>query len=399
MPSTRSYPFRRLGVDHMIVGSSRIWWQLEPSFHEPGPHVFQLQFGRTGNQNAHDWVNVGLPLEDAFYATDDAQRDFGKILTAHYRVALTTGTSTYVSLPTSCIGQLPEKDWLEAREIMRKERLRHSIVSPEGVLLRRFRYGTRCTKCLDFLTEDITNSECPECNGTGFVIGYHPPVPCQCYDLSPLSIDESQNEEQGTVQEEGDGTLVKARVIGFPMLQKLDVWVNCSSDERWIIHRVTRGACVRNVPVVLDVEMRLAPFTHQVYKLSLEDAGDDVTSPGPGDGDIVVDQDFGGDDNLSYVLATGEGVEGATMLAFKHSDYQAAQPGRPAASLAVAGTMTVGGGRWEEAVNLNPGAYVLVFEKPGHFGPDIISINIPKPVTTSSSIPSSSAPDDGFWDV
>jgi len=34
MPGTEFYPFRRLAVDHMIVGTSRIWWEMHRDFLE-----------------------------------------------------------------------------------------------------------------------------------------------------------------------------------------------------------------------------------------------------------------------------------------------------------------------------------------------------------------------------
>jgi hypothetical protein len=43
MPFTANYPFRRLFVDHMIDGVSRVWWQLDPALAVTSPLTFQLQ--------------------------------------------------------------------------------------------------------------------------------------------------------------------------------------------------------------------------------------------------------------------------------------------------------------------------------------------------------------------
>lgn len=144
MSQERIFPFRRVSVDHMVRGVSRVWWQLEKLFKEPGPYVFQLQFGRTGLRNASDWVDVGTPVTNGYFAFDPAWREAGYTLTTHYRVKLTTPQNVYVSQATSAFGELTERDWLLAREIVRKEQLRHRLVSIPGFLIKPMRYGVAC---------------------------------------------------------------------------------------------------------------------------------------------------------------------------------------------------------------------------------------------------------------
>jgi hypothetical protein len=126
MTQARIFPFRRVSVDHMVRGVTRVWWQLEKLFNDPGPYTFQLQFGRTGLRDAGDWKNVGQATVNNYYAEDPAFREAGYDLLAHYRVVLTTPQGTYVSQPANCFGELTEKDWVLAREIIRKEQLRQA---------------------------------------------------------------------------------------------------------------------------------------------------------------------------------------------------------------------------------------------------------------------------------
>ena len=154
MPGTEGYPFRRLAVDHFIRGTSRIWWEMDRQFRDTFPYVFQLQTGSTGNPNSTDWVDVGSTVSNACFALDDERRqgNYGKRLLTHYRVKLTTVEDTYVSQPVATYGEMNAKDWLFAREINRKESLRHGLVSREGFLLKRMRFGAPCTACLDPMT-------------------------------------------------------------------------------------------------------------------------------------------------------------------------------------------------------------------------------------------------------
>lgn len=407
MSTQRLFPFRRVAVDHMIRGVTRVWWQLEPAFNDPGARVFQLQFGNTALRDSPDWHNVGAPVTDGYLAYDAEWRNSGSDLLTHYRVTLTTDKDIYVSRAVSCFGELAERDWVLAREIIRKEQLRHKYVSVSGYLLKPYRFGRPCTRCRDQLTGEVLDSNCPVCNGTSFEVGYHPPLPLQCWDLSPQTISEHQDLNlKGTTRENAE---VTARVIGFPTINRNDIWVNGSSDERWLVHEIEVAAAMRGVPLVYNIRMGLIPFASPVY--AIEVGGEPAERPGPalpliGCGSIPVDHNHGGADNLVYRDGAHCPVVGARIYVFPKDIFDAAHPDLPDRNLAIAATTTRANGRWTDTLMLDPGDYALVFEKPGEYGPDVSFLCVvPDDVSSSCAwLPSeSSAPGGGnnnvndFW--
>jgi len=265
MTQQRIFPFRRVSVDHMVRGVSRIWWQLDPLFNEPGPYVFQLQHGHTGLRDTTDWKDVGSPVVNGYNAFDPAWHEGGYDILSHYRIKLTTPSNVYISQAANCFGELTERDWLLSREIIRKEQLRHRLVSVSGYLVKPYRFGKFCTRCRDQLSQEILDSNCPVCSGTGYEVGYHPPLAMQCWDLSPEVIEEHvDNQVKGSTRE---NAYVSARVIGFPALNKNDIWVNGSNDERWRIETIQVLAELRGVPIVYNVKMGLLPFNNSVYAI------------------------------------------------------------------------------------------------------------------------------------
>lgn len=387
MTQTRIFPFKRISVDHMIRGKTRVWWQLEPVFNDAGPYSFQLQYGRTGLKDATDWKNVGAPVVNGYTAYDEAWRESGYDKTIHYRVILTTSNSTYVSQAANCFGELPEKEWLLSREIIRKEQLRNKLVASPGYLIKPMRYGKLCSRCRDPLTKEITDNDCPECSGTGFEIGFHPPLAMQCWDLSPPSIDEDiDNEVKGTTRNQ---PYVTARVIGFPAINKYDVWVNATSDDRWSVDGIKVVAAIRNVPVIYDLKLGLLPYTNMIY--TVEVGGEAPARSGPvlpmtGCGEIAVDQDYLGPDSLIYKPADGCPVAGADVYAFKKSDFDATGI-NISRELAVATTTTRVNGRWGNSLKLDPAEYVLLYEKLGEFGPDMYNLTVTAPAAFKASDP------------
>lgn len=379
MSQPRIFPFKRVSVDHMVRGTTRIWWQLESAFNDVGPYSFQLQVGRTGLKDAADWENVGDPVVNGYMAADPVWRESGYDNTLHYRVVLKTPTTTYVSQAASCFGQLNTRDLVLAQEIVRKERVRNTLVSAPGYLLKRMRYGKACTRCLDPLTKEITDNDCPECSGSGFAVGWHPPLAMQCWDLSPQTIEEDvDNNVKGNTR---NNPYVTARVIGFPAVNKWDVWVNANSDERWAVESIKIVAAIRNIPLVYELKLGLLPFSNSVYAVEVGGETSDrvgPTLPVTGCGLIPVDHDYLGPDSLVYQPLDGCPVAGASIFVIKQADFDTHGITVDRA-LAIGGTTTRVNGRWASSVKLDPGTYVLIFEKPGEYGPDAHVLTVTDP--------------------
>lgn len=258
-------PFDRVVVSFIIRGGTRVMWSLRPTFTDPGPLTFRLEVGSTANPNADDWQPVGPPLVDQFYAIDFTQRVFGKSPDTHYRVRLTTSRGEYVSAPVGLSGTLSQRDWRLAREIVRKELVAHKGSGQLGVLLKRRVTGTPCPDCLDELTREVRDPNCPTCYGTGFRCGYYYPLGCVWASLSPLrrrpQLDGGQG--RGTV----DDQAVSARMTLVELVTENDIWVALATDQRYYLHGIQHVAEWRGVPLVGVAELRPIPYSSVVYRI------------------------------------------------------------------------------------------------------------------------------------
>lgn len=242
-------------------------WTLHPQFADPEPHSVQLQFGRTGLAAATDWENVGDPVVGGFYAVDSVKRGYGKFQWGHYRLVLTTPNGSYASTAQSMLGDLSNTDWRKLQAIIREESLRlRAQAGDNGWLLKRKHFGTPCS-CLDVQTDEIRDPNCTLCYGTGFVGGYFAPFPCFSVETSPWRQRSHQDASRGTVN---DLPVLAGRMLNVPQVFSYDVWVEQDTDNRWFIHSITAAADFNGLPLVLDpVELRLAPYSHPIYSLSV----------------------------------------------------------------------------------------------------------------------------------
>jgi hypothetical protein len=273
MIDSRDLVFDRVEVDFLAKGGTRVTWSLFYQFAEPGPHSFRLQAGSTGAAGADDWADVGAPVVDGFQAVDPSPRSSGRDATTHYRVRLTTPAGAHTSRPAHVFGVLSRGDWLLAREVVRLERLRlREYAGASGWLYKRRRAGSippqsdQLAAVTDPLTGEVTNSRRPQTVGTEFLGGFFAPVPVEL-DLERSGLYAARADDlRGTVDD--DGLVVKARAVAIPALAHNDVFVAAGSDRRYYVHRVRTAAELRSTPLVLDVELRVAPFSDVIYALA-----------------------------------------------------------------------------------------------------------------------------------
>lgn len=94
--------------------------------------------------------------------------------------------------------------------------------------------------------------------------------------------------------------------------------------------------------------------------------GSAATPPPPFENTVKMNHDYQLPGELTYVTAGGSPIENAQIRVYLKSDYEAGNLATP-----VGITTTDSGGRWKNAVLVNPGfSYIVRFEKPGEYGPD-----------------------------
>lgn len=267
-PATCPQVFERVRVFPIITGGTRIEWSLLPNFIDPQPQTFQIQVGRTANQAADDWTNVGLPAVNASFGIDAEQRVYGMTQWTHYRIVCTTPIGVYISDPTPALGNLSLHDWRIVNDLFRQNRLRleRTHAGVQGYLLKRRLYGAKCTVCsIDIQTGECRYPQCPSCFGTGFQGGYFAPIPCVYVDLQlRMTRDKLDGQMRGTVN---DVTLPNNMMLASPYVNDSDIWIDRYADVRYALHEVQYAATVRGVPVLLSCNLRPIPFSSPIYTI------------------------------------------------------------------------------------------------------------------------------------
>lgn len=260
--------FRRLMVESYVPkitsGAVAVSWVLERDFNAPGPYKFTLRKHRNPADDKPVDVATGTDvyvLEDRSRPVRDSEFD----LASSYSVKLEDGDgNTHVSHITTHDDGWNHRDWLLAREIVRKETLlQKKKAGSRGWLLKRRWYGDACPVCTNVVTGEATKPNCATCYGTGITGGYYPPFEYWVL-MNPTDRKVRLTPDRGIVSE-NDETI---RGLAYPVLETNDIWVNGQTGDRYrVMEDVAAIARHRGVDLVVSARITLMPTSSVVYDI------------------------------------------------------------------------------------------------------------------------------------
>lgn len=137
------------------------------------------------------------------------------------------------------------------------------------VLLKRRRWGTRCSSCYDPVTRATTREHCPICYGTSFIDGYWEPVVIWGRVNTPKNVD-----VETTSQGQHESATQVVTLLDVPLLEDKDLIIETNTNQRHIVRRrrqtelrrqtvhqqVTTSLLARNaVEYTIPVDLRAIP--------------------------------------------------------------------------------------------------------------------------------------------
>lgn len=250
-----------------VRGGTTVQWSFASTGMSP-PVEFRLEFANTQiDQQA--WTPVTLWQPDIMAAIDPEVRSFGFLRLAHYRVAAKDDSGKIVySEPVAARQNFPSPSHeLTFRDIVRRER-RHQQTpnsgTAKGFLLKVRYYGSPCPECFDETLQTPTRSDCPRCFGVGRQFGYHYPVPCFNVDIRGGDHDlQMLNTQPPSVT----GLQYAIRYLNIPEVSPWDVWVDASTDDRYMFGQIKPIASVGSYPVVCQAAASRLSYDHPVYRV------------------------------------------------------------------------------------------------------------------------------------
>lgn len=236
-------------------------WRLNDAFSAPAPFTFKIQMSPTP---AGPWEDISPELTDTYWWADE-RKPVGKTASRNYRVTMRDSAGgKYASEPVLPQGDLNLREFLLAREMLRKEELNaRQFAGIRGEAWISAEFGTKCPKCIDPVTGHPRSSHCSKCHGTGLYPSHYGPF--------ELWLNFSQKQNHGAQHDEAGGTKddqhFLVRAAGTPQLKKNDVIRDSRNGKMYYIRAVTNAAEIRRIPIVQQLTVSEAVSTDQCYDL------------------------------------------------------------------------------------------------------------------------------------
>lgn len=234
------------------------------------PVMYRLEANRTGAYtDSQDWQPVTPWQAGISTAVDPRPRADGWYDLTYYRVAVRDGNGLvqYSANIRANQASLSRSQARTANEILRREykrlQLADTAATPGYLLKIRF-YGNKCSLCVDPDSGEPTRTSCPQCYGTGYISGYHKPVPCFNVDIGPSSEDLKLPTDVGLTTV---GGVFSLRFVNEPTVFSTDVWVNGITDDRYVIGQIESVASINGVRLVGRATAARLSYDHPVYSV------------------------------------------------------------------------------------------------------------------------------------
>lgn len=249
---------------HMYV------WEVSETCTDPLPWNFTIEWSQDGK---HKWQVLKDDLVNLRSWHDpEKSKKRDKDLDPFYRVKMETSAGTYYSPVKGTYGDLPKRDYLIAKEIMRKEILSMRKLSGNACeLWKRMKTGIKCTACTDEVTGELIRSNCPECLGSQYEGGFVGPH--EIWATFSLRKSEIKHEQGGYGTT--DNQLFNIRMIGHPFVNEGDVIIDVVSDRRYQVDGIDDMVEIRRVPIILQLSACEAAIGDDIYKIGEPDRDDD----------------------------------------------------------------------------------------------------------------------------
>ena len=259
--SSPSPPISAFRISPNYLGGFLYSWEVGGGFNDPAPWVFEVQKGPTAEG---PWEVISPKLANVVAWRDSGGKNlYGKTNSLYFRVGMTTPGGRYFSHPVQPYGDLTRREYLLAREIIRRESLRAKVLAGvECDVYIRSIFGPKCTYCIDPVTGDVRDSHCRKCLGTGRYPAYFGPHRMMM-SFSPDTTHSKVNSNDGTHETK----VFEALAIGNPVLKKGDVVVDPRQDKRYVIGNASVVSEVRRVACLQRLGFEEAPLSDPIYRL------------------------------------------------------------------------------------------------------------------------------------
>ena len=225
-----------------------VQWSIE----DPNGAVGHIDVLRSGSPEGPFEIIEAKLSGDTYFYQDYKVAKHGLSQNFWYRINVTSGIKpdeSVLSEPLSVeFGVQPHRYRItrKARHdlYVTLSRLNGSVYT----VLKRKRFGPRCTTCFNEFTQDVLLSSCGECYGTSYQEGYHDPISIWG-KLDPTVI-----QQQFGTQGVSEMSMMGFVTLDYPLIDLEDIIVENQTNRRFLVRQKMQTQ-VSGIPVHQDLQL------------------------------------------------------------------------------------------------------------------------------------------------
>ena len=257
-----STPITEFSVSPTYYTGFKYTWNVNTTLSDPLPWIFTIEQSETPYEK---FGAISPGLVNLYQYQEITRRMISKDGVLHFRLKMVTPVATYYSEVIDPHAQLSKSDFLIVRKIMHDEYIgQRNMVGVTVDYWVRSSFGPVCT-CVDPITKDVLNSDCPLCYGVGRQPGYHGPYTTWC-TFSPV-------QKQKGLADDNSGPAsnyaITGRLTAVSELKKDDVIVDKTNGRCYYIDAISNVAELRRIPIAQNVVLKQIPTSSPIYKLAI----------------------------------------------------------------------------------------------------------------------------------
>jgi hypothetical protein len=252
------------GVPTMLGKGVAIRWAMDPLWAQRTTKV-KILWGRS----ATDEFEVVGEVQDESEFLDSQRRATTASADSWYalKVEDLDNGEYWFSNPQPVGTALRKREWLAAREIIRRETFRLVKLrgGSRGWLLRRRIAGKTCTYCTSPETGQVTRPDCTYCYGTSFLGGYYPPQE-MWVEMNPDTVLRRLDPEQGAIAD----FQKSFRCLAYPLPNPNDYWVSAKTGLAYRFkENLATEARIEEEPLTLRADVYVEQSDNVIYKFPI----------------------------------------------------------------------------------------------------------------------------------
>ena len=225
-----------------------VQWTVE----DPDNVILQFEVLRSGSPGGPFEIISDILLDSVYFYTDTSPHNYGLTTRIWYRVK---------AIPTSGVPNAVLSDPVSAGALARDTRAKiarkarydlgvglQRLNGVEMYVLKRKRFGQRCSTCYNEETKDVVISHCAECYGTSFDGGYHTPL--QVWGKFDPAVVHAAFDRSGDTEMAVHGITMQ----DYPEVEADDVLVERRTNRRFIVQKKVPTEASR-IPVHQDLQV------------------------------------------------------------------------------------------------------------------------------------------------